>query len=307
MKFGIAKGARVKLRHVETWLRCRRIDLSKKLSASVRGRKLVIDFLPRNVTELTVDCGDHRLVVSPHELIGRHVVAKGHYSRDRVSDLLSELDSRGALPERGGCLLEIGANIGTHTVYFAVTGRFGRIVSVEPDPRNLSFLRKNVALNGITELVQIIECAAGEGDGELSLHRVAGNYGNSSFLHTHPTGDSVIVSVRPVDAILATAGISEESISLVWMDIEGFEPQAVKSMLGLLKRQVPLYIEFTPELYGAEGTRAFVNSLAQHYDECIVMKNSGKETMAVRQLISLGRQCDVLFLPGQSSVTPGDG
>ncbi len=60
--------------------------------------------------------------------------------------------AEGRYQSEGGCLLEIGANIGTHTVYFAVTGRFGRIVSVEPDPRNLSFLRKNVALNGITEL-----------------------------------------------------------------------------------------------------------------------------------------------------------
>ncbi len=291
----------MKLRSIETWLRRSRVKMFKKLGGSKRGRKLLLDFLPTNIREVTVDCGDHRLTVSPHEMIGRHVVATGEYTRDSVRHVLEELDRRGLLPPHGGCALEIGANIGTHTLYLALTGRFETIVSVEPDPRNLGFLKRNVADNGLSGTVRIMEYAAGETAGELMLHRIDGNYGNSSFVHSRPTDNSVSVPVKPVETILDDSGIAPESVSLVWMDIEGFEPQAFRSMGTLLARQVPVYLEFSPEFYGPEGTEAFVHFLEQHYSHCIVTARGVRQAVPVGRLREQSRQCDVLLLPGTAS------
>jgi FkbM family methyltransferase len=44
-------------------------------------------------------------------------------------------------------LLEIGGNIGTQTVYFALSGAYSRIVSIEPDPRNFPLLQLNIRQN----------------------------------------------------------------------------------------------------------------------------------------------------------------
>ena len=287
----------MKLRSIETWLRRARVRLFKWLGGSKRGRKLLLDFLPANVREVTVDCGDHRITVSPHEMIGRHVIATGDYTRDSVRHVLDELDRRGLLPEKGGCALEVGANIGTHTLYLALTRRFDTIVAVEPDPRNLRFLKRNVEDNGFADVVRVVECAAGEAEDELTLHRIDGNFGNSSFVHARPTDNGVVVPVRPVDAILRDAGIAADAVSLVWMDIEGFEPQAFRSMGPLLARQVPVYLEFSPEFYGRDGAAAFVRFIAQHYSHCIVTARGVRKTVPVERIVEQTRQCDVLLLP----------
>ena len=287
----------MKLRSIETWLRRARVRLFKRLGGSKRGRKLLLDFLPADIGEVTVDCGDHRITVSPHEMIGRHVVATGSYTRDSVRHVLDELDKRGLLPREGGCALEVGANIGTHTLYLALTGRFDAIVAVEPDPRNLRFLRRNVEDNGFAGLVRIMECAAGETEDELTLHRIEGNFGNSSFVHARPTDNGVVVPVKPVEAILRDSGIAADAVSLVWMDIEGFEPQAFRSMGPLLARQVPIYLEFSPEFYGRDGTAAFVRFIEEHYSHCIVTARGVQKTVPVGRLVEQTRQCDVLLLP----------
>lgn len=290
-------GVFVRLRNIETWLRRRRVNLSKRLASSRRGRKILLDFLPANIKEVTVDCGDHRLTVVPHEMIGRHVVASGHYTREAVGYVLSELDRRGLMPSQGGSVLEIGANIGTHTVYLALTGRVTSILAVEPDRRNISLLERNIRDNGFADLVRIAACAAGAEEGTLTLHRIAGNYGSSGFMHHSGTGDSLPVPVKPVDTILRESGMDQADISLVWMDIEGFEPQAMQSMQELLIRQVPIYLEFSPGFYGLEGTRNFVNFLERFYSRCMLVCKEGIRSAAVRDLVMQTRQCDVLLLP----------
>lgn len=287
----------MKLQGIETWLRRTRVRLFKRLANSQRGRKMLLDFLPANIREVTVDCGDHRITVSPHEMIGRHVIATGGFTRDSVRHVLDALDRRGLLPREGGCVLEVGANIGTHTLYLALTRRFDTIVAVEPDPRNLRFLRRNVEDNGLGDLVRIMECAAGEAEDQLTLHRVDGNFGNSSFLHARPTDSGVVVPVKPVDAILRDAGIPVDTVSLVWMDIEGFEPQAFRSMEALLSRQVPIYLEFSPRFYGPDGTATFVRFIEQYYRHCIVTARGVQHPVPVGKLIERTSQCDVLLLP----------
>lgn len=286
----------MKFRAIETWLRRRRVAAFKWFSASTRGRKLLLDALPKNVVEMTLDCGDHLITVSPHEMIGRHVISRGDYTRSAVDEIVAELERRKLL-RTGGCVLEIGANIGTHTIYLALTGKFDRMIAVEPDPRNVALLRRNVEINGLGGRVSVVECAAGEKAGELVLHRIAGNFGNSSFVHAAPTGDSVSVPVKPVDAILRETQTPMESVSLVWMDIEGFEPQACLSMLGLLKRRVPFYLEFSPEFYGKQGTEDFARFLSQYYDHCIIIQKAGARHGKVEELAGISRQCDVLLLP----------
>lgn len=186
---------------------------------------------------------------------------------------------------------------GTHTLYLALTRRFDTIVAVEPDPRNLHFLRRNVEDNGLTGVVRVMECAAGETQDELELHRIEGNFGNSSFVHASPAGSGVVVPVRPVDAILRTAGVEPDAVSLVWMDIEGFEPQAFRSMGALLSRQVPIYLEFSPEFYGRDGTADFVRFIEEHYSHCVVTARGVQRTVPVGRLVEQTRQCDVLLLP----------
>lgn len=272
----------------------------KRLFSSPRGRKMLLDFLPAEVCALTLDLGDHRLTVAANDLIGRHVFAHGGFARESVGTVCRILDENGLLAPVDNTLLEIGANIGTQTVYFGMTRRFGRIVAIEPDPDNLALLRQNVAQNGLTDRTFIFPCAAGDEAGTLALRRVQGNSGNASLVHPEAVGnDVVMVAVRPVGDILADAGIDAASISLVWMDIEGYEPVAIRSMSGLLERKVPIFLEYSPESYGADQVLAFTALLGRHYSRCIIFDagGSGGREAAPRDLPMIRKQCDVLMLP----------
>ena len=276
-------------------LRRKRDAIATRLFDTRLGRDILVSALGPRVKTMTVDCGDHVLSFSPADYIGRKVFRKGHFERDHVDRLLSVLRERGLL-RKGSVLLELGGNIGTQTCYFALSGAYDRIVSVEPDPRNFRLLAINVADNGLQEMVTAVNCAAGDRGGQLDFYLNHKNHGKSSALRQSATDEKISVPVLPVGDILQQAGIDPADIGLIWMDIEGYEPVACRSMQALMARKVPLYMEFTPAFYGKDQAKAFIADLARHYGECLAFFEDGEQTMKVVELPSEGEQFDVLFL-----------
>lgn len=282
---------------LEGRLRAFRRRLSLSLSSGRRGRKLLLDSLSPSVTSMTLDCGDHVISFSPHELVGRRIYVEGHFERDRVEEVLDVLTGEKLLPAGGATVLEIGANIGTQTVYFCKSGRVRRLLAVEPDPRNLRLLRRNIDDNGLAAMAKVVAAAVGDFDGKAQLHMSASNHGQSSLVRAAPDSASVEVDVRPMPAILAEADLDPGDVSLIWMDIEGAEPMACRSMASLLERKVPLMMEFSPDLYGRQGTADFIAFLSAHYPRCIHFGRGARRQIAPAQLTGEARQSDILLLP----------
>lgn len=260
------------------------------------GRRLLIENIGPRVVSMTVDAGDHLMTFSPSDYIGRKVFRKGHFERGNVDRLLAVLRERGLL-RKDGVLLELGGNIGTQTVYFALSNAYSHIVSVEPDPRNFRLLQTNMSQNRLEETVRLVNCAAGETAGEIDFFLNATNHGKSSAIRQSSSDMKVSVPVKPVSDILREAGFNPDDVSLVWMDIEGYEPVACRSMAPLMSQRVPLYMEFTPIFYGPEQTRDFVTMLAGCYEDCVVFFEEGEQEMKVRDLPGGIDQYDVLLLP----------
>jgi FkbM family methyltransferase len=258
------------------------------------GRKLLIGGMGPRVLDMTLNCGDHVMSFSPSDYIGRKIFRKGHFERDHVDRLLAALRELGLL-RKGATLLELGGNIGTQTVYFALSKAYRRIVTVEADPRNFRLLTTNIGQNGLQDQVIAINCAAGDHHGDLDFFLNCNNHGKSSALCRDASGQKISVSVHPVPDILGEAGTAIEDVGLIWMDIEGYEPVACRSMQALMQRKVPLYMEFTPSFYGQEETRAFIRLLADYYEDCMVFFEDDRTPMKVLDLPSDGEQFDVLF------------
>lgn len=64
--------------------------------------------------------------------------------------------------------LDIGANVGTYTV-LASGVRKAKTLAFEPDPITLSHLRRNIEINGLSERVQVYDCALGATSGEVAF------------------------------------------------------------------------------------------------------------------------------------------
>ncbi len=260
------------------------------------GRRLLIENIGPRVLSMTVDAGDHLMTFSPSDYIGRKVFRKGHFERDHVDRLLAVLRKRG-LTNPASYLLEIGGNIGTQTVYFALSRAYQRIVTIEPDPRNFPLLQTNIRQNRLEDIVTAVNCAAGDSDSQIDFFMNASNHGKSSAIRQSVSDVKISVPARPVTHILSDLAIDPDKIGLVWMDIEGYEPVACRSMIPLLERRVPLYMEFTPLFYGPEQTRDFIATLARYYENCLVFFEEEEQEMKVTDLPGSIDQYDVLFLP----------
>lgn len=275
-------------------LRGLRDRVARRLFNTRIGREVLIGGIGPRVLSMTVDCGDHIMSFSPSDYIGRKVFRKGNFDRDRVDRLLNILrDNELLRPD--STLLELGGNIGTQTVYFALSKTFGRIVSVEPDPRNFALLRVNIEQNKLGDVVTLINCAAGERDAEIDFFQHRDNHGKSSVIRQRPGDRCIVVPVRPVGTILADAGVAWNDVGLAWVDVEGYEPQVCASMEVLLARRIPLYLEFSPAFYGPVKAAAFVRYLSAFYDDCVIFREEQATPAKVAAIPVDEPQFDVLL------------
>nr|WP_091925028.1 FkbM family methyltransferase [Phyllobacterium sp. CL33Tsu] len=274
---------------------CRLRDrVARRMFNTRLGREVLIHGIGPRVLTMTVDCGDHVMSFSPSDYIGRKVFRKGNFDRDHVDRLLGILrDQRLLGPQT--TLLELGGNIGTQTVYFALSKTFRHIVSVEPDPRNFELLQLNIEQNRLTDSVTLLNCAAGDTDGQIDFFQHRDNHGKSSMIRQSSKDHCIVVAVKPVEAILQEAQVRCEEIGLVWMDIEGYEPQACRSMEVLLARRVPVYLEFSPAFYGQGRAADFVKYLAKFYEDCLIFREESIEASKVAAIPVNERQFDLLL------------
>jgi len=111
-------------------------------------------------------------------------------------------------------LLDLGANIGLASVWFARRYGCDRLVAVEPLPENAVLLRHNLHQNGIA--ASVMECAVGAGEGEEFL--AVSREPNSGRLAREGLRVRT-VSMSSVVEALGARGIAD----IVKIDIEGAE------------------------------------------------------------------------------------
>lgn len=152
------------------------------------------------------------------------------------------------LVRRGDRCVDVGANIGVHTIRLArLVGRNGDVIAVEPDPDVVWRTQRNIMLNGLAN-VRVISAAASDLAGEMRLYRPSPrdtNRGRAS-LHHHPylSGVATTVPVVTIDGICADA-----PVSLIKVDVEGHEAAVLRGATGTIARHSPsLVFEYAPEL-----------------------------------------------------------
>lgn len=133
-----------------------------------------------------------------------------------------------------GLVLDIGANIGTHTLTFAETAE--EVIAIEPQYFTYQSLVANLALNAV-ENVTPLNIAMGAYNGMAPMLRLHPdqklNFGSLSL----GTGDTQ-VPVRTIDSLLF------QNVSFIKIDVEGSEEDVLKGGRGTIMRDRPiLYIE----------------------------------------------------------------
>ncbi|MGJ3522737.1 FkbM family methyltransferase [Nitratidesulfovibrio sp. D1] len=87
----------------------------------------------------------------------------------------AELDALAPYVPRGGHVLDVGANAGSHAVAFArMVGPGGRVTALEPQVELFELLLRTVAANGLCEVVTTLRAGAGSRPGTAHVPRIAG-------------------------------------------------------------------------------------------------------------------------------------
>ena len=224
------------------------------------------------------------------------MIWRGAYQRDEFDRALALLASAGRLPAKT-VFLELGANIGTHTLYAMRSGRFARAVVFEPEPRNARLLTMNIDINALADRVIVVEKAAGAAPGRAVMHLHPRNKGAHAigFVPTHDGLDEVEISVARPDEVLRDLGLAPADIGLVWMDTEGYEPHAFVGLGEIVTRGVPIAFEFFPARYETAAKRDMVQLLATHYTHMYrLAQPEGREPAPVEALADIEGREDVL-------------
>jgi FkbM family methyltransferase len=242
------------------------------------------------------DLGDVRFFVDPGDrVVGAWLMWHDGWQRREIDRAAAVLSQAGRMAANA-VLVDVGANIGTHTVYAMRTGHFARAVAFEPEPRNARLLVMNLEANGLGASTVVIPKAAGAQGGRAVLHLHPRNKGAHS-LDSSPSLDgqeAIEVQVVRVDDALKDLGIAAEQVGLVWIDAEGYEPQVLNGLGELLEKRVPIAFEFAPKRYNAQTKQALVDLLGRHYTMMHRLTADAEHRAGIEALAAIDSIDDVL-------------
>jgi FkbM family methyltransferase len=200
-------------------------------------------------SEITLDVRGLSITVDTRDaVIGAHLIRDGVWEPYET-----EMFELSITP--GMVVADIGANIGYYTLLAArAVGPSGRVISFEPDPRNLELLRRNLAANGFGDRVTVIDAAIGDRSGSITLYRHAFNFGAHSVAEANASGEAPLdVVCLTLDEALMSQGV--EHLDVLKIDTQGSEGKIFKGGNAILSTgPLRAFTEFWPQGLRAAGT-----------------------------------------------------
>ncbi len=185
-----------------------------------------------------------RLFVEIQSNIDRHVLSEGLFEKG-VIDLLRDLIKQTGRTDQ---MIDIGANIGNHTV--ALAPLFKKVDSVEPHPVLFRILEANAIRNGLGQVTCHNFGLAGE-DTTGTLTESANNHGLSRVrersqlspevfgLSTEAFGSEFAIDLKSASEFVGKFADKLDR-TFIKIDVEGMEQEIVTAIIPLLQKYKPL-------------------------------------------------------------------
>jgi FkbM family methyltransferase len=205
---------------------------------------------------------DPRDAKSGRTLFIEQAVRRDQTQLRRAVDLL---ESAGGLAVRD-VFLDVGAHIGTTTIYAVRHVGFASAVAIEPVLENMLLLRLSTIANGLDGAIRTVQAAVADevGVSSMDVGGAGSEYHRLSAGAESPLRQ--LVTTTTLDELVADGTIDPARVSLIWMDIEGYEAHALTAATELLGRAVPLVTEACPAKLARVGMLDRLSDLlATHY------------------------------------------
>lgn len=159
--------------------------------------------------------------------------------------------------ESGAVLYDIGANVGTYTIYASVSDKVSKVISFEPEAANYAILNRNICLNGMSEKVTALNVAISNVSKLDYLYLSSLGTGNA----LHNFGKNVGYDKKNFSSVFIQGSISitldefiqkynPEFPTHIKIDVDGLEKEIVEGATNTLhdSRLKELLIEINEEL-----------------------------------------------------------
>lgn len=206
-------------------------------------------FSKQNNKKLLAFVGDH---------IGTRILIKGFYEKDLLLSIIS-LFNQNSIKKRN--FLDIGANIGNHSLFFS--DYFNQVTSIEADPRIFKILTYNIEFNEITNIHPINVAASDQNEKLSFIQAKSGNLGTGKIsLSVKINERSIEIDAVKLDDTLFN---KIQNIDFIKLDIEGHELKALSGLVKIINANHPIISFESNEIKDFEDVTGFLKEQGYAY------------------------------------------
>ena len=212
------------------------------MNVFVKGRKIigyskifriVINRINQSIARKNIKTNP-QLVIFSFDHIGLSLNIEGRYENSALY-LVEEFINQKLPAAKDSAVLDIGANIGNHTVFFSKM--FQKVYAFEPNPVTYEVLQINSNFVSEAKNIQTFNFGLSDVDGSLPFLINRSNIGGSAIAECDDTSQNIInVRVKRLDDLTA---VNEAKIALIKIDVEGHELQVLKGAKKTLAEHMP--------------------------------------------------------------------
>jgi len=193
----------------------------------------------------------------PDDIICREILLSGFYEKELLLGMATIVKNKMATA------IDVGANIGNHTLFLARL--FRHVISFEPVPRNCWLLKANLHLNGVTNVTLIEKGLSDVPDvlfaGQDDSHNT--NVGLTTE-RLGPSGSREQVEVVKGDDELSRTTYPTP-IAMIKIDVEGMEPKVIQGLADTIRRYRPFIFWEASSKEGAFTTASILKEMGYVY------------------------------------------
>jgi len=161
----------------------------------------------------------------------------------------------------GGLFLDVGANVGNHAVFALKFLKASKVVAFEPNPVARKILLVNIALNELSNRVEIHPLGLSDRNFSAAISIPTGNMGGARLEETD--GEDGVIAVRSGDPFFV-----DRKVDFIKIDAEGCEISVLSGLGNTISRDRPTIFVEVDEI-NEQGFRRFLDkfgySVAEEY------------------------------------------
>ena len=215
----------------------------------------------KNVIARLNEISFNMYVYTDNDIVSKFINSSGHWETSSTNNIIKCLDyysKTKQLSKSDITILDIGANVGWYSFYFAKSGF--ELISFEVSHVNDYILKKNYCLNQEVKIT-IINKGIGFEEEQCLLRHPPGNEGNAIILcgdnnKISNTKESLSETVEFTKLSYFVPYLSKKNLAFIKIDVEGSEGKVIYSGIELItKYHIPfLLIEFNIGYLRMQGT-----------------------------------------------------